>query len=303
MAAAADAPASAADVAAVEETPLVATDATDTTDATDATDAADMTDVADVAEPASVQPNFTSRQEAMLGSLQEAADQGLDRAEQEHFAQRVWDKDPSLWKPDPTQQNEITDRLGWLNVMTAMRAELPRLTALRDELRSDGFNDVVLLGMGGSSLAPEVLRETFATDGARPRLHVLDSTDPATILDVVQAIDLAHTAFIVASKSGGTIETLSQFRYFHDKVASFAGDDAGAHFIAITDAGTKLDDLAQSLSFRAIFRNPADIGGRYSALSFFGLVPAAIIGMDVETLLDRADAMASACAGDVATAR
>ena len=254
-----------------------------------------------MAEPTSVQPNFTSRQEATLGSLQEAVDQGLDRAEQEHFAQRVWDKDPSLWKPDPTQQNEITDRLGWLNVMTEMRTELPRLTALRDELRGDGFNDVVLLGMGGSSLAPEVLRETFATDGARPRLHVLDSTDPATILDVVQAIDLAHTAFIVASKSGGTIETLSQFRYFHDKVASFAGDDAGAHFIAITDAGTKLDDLAQSLNFRAIFRNPADIGGRYSALSFFGLVPAAIIGMDVETLLDRADAMASACAGDVAT--
>jgi transaldolase / glucose-6-phosphate isomerase len=253
-------------------------------------------------EAGSAKPDFVSRQESSLGSLQTAVDAGLNRADHEHFAQRVWEKDPALWKPDPTQQNEITDRLGWLTVMTEMRAELPRLTALRDELRAESFSDVVLLGMGGSSLAPEVLRETFATGDTRPRLHVLDSTDPSTILAVVQDIDLPHTAFIVASKSGGTIETLSQFRFFHEKVAGFAGDNAGSQFIAITDAGTKLDDLAQSLHFRAIFRNPSDIGGRYSALSFFGLVPAAIIGVDIEKLLDRADSMASACAGDV-TAR
>jgi transaldolase len=255
------------------------------------------------AEPASVAsasaiPDFASQQEASLGDLQAAVDSGLNRADQEQFAQRVWEKDPTLWKPDPNEQQEITDRLGWLTVMTTMRAELPRLRALHDEVQAAGFSDAVLMGMGGSSLAPEVLRETFATGDAPPRLHVLDSTDPATILDVVQQIDLQHTLFIVASKSGGTIETLSHFRFFHEKVASFAGDDAGAHFIAITDAGTRLDDLAQSLHFRAIFRNPADIGGRYSALSFFGLVPTAIIGVDVEKLLDRADAMASACAAD-----
>ena len=255
---------------------------------------------AETSEAASANPDYVSRQESSLGGLQAAVDAGLNRADHEHFAQRVWEKDPTLWKPDPTQQNEITDRLGWLTVMSEMRAELPRLTALRDELRAEGFSDVVLLGMGGSSLAPEVLRETFATSDTRPHLHVLDSTDPSTILAVVQAIDLPHTAFIVASKSGGTIETLSQFRFFHEKVASFAGDNAGSQFIAITDAGSKLDDLAQSLHFRAIFHNPSDIGGRYSALSFFGLVPGAIIGVDVEQLLDRASSMASTCGSDVA---
>jgi glucose-6-phosphate isomerase len=248
------------------------------------------------AAPASAIPDFASQQEANLGDLQAAVDSGLNRADEEQFARRVWEKDPTLWKPNPNEQQEITDRLGWLTVMSTMRAELPRLKDLHDEVQTAGFTDAVLMGMGGSSLAPEVLRETFAP--RTPHLHVLDSTDPATILDVVQQIDLQHTLFIVASKSGGTIETLSHFRYFHEKVANFAGDDAGAHFIAITDAGTKLDDLAQSLHFRAIFRNPTDIGGRYSALSFFGLVPAAIIGVDVEKLLDRADAMASACAAD-----
>jgi transaldolase / glucose-6-phosphate isomerase len=244
--------------------------------------------------------NFSARQESSLGSLQAPVDEEMHRADTEHFAQRVWEKDPALWKPDPTQQNEITNRLGWLTVTAQMRESLPRLLELRDQLNAEKFIDVVLLGMGGSSLAPEVLRDTFTTEATRPRLHVLDSTDPATILAVQQAIDLPHTLFIVASKSGGTIETLSQFRYFHEKVASFAGDNAGDYFIAITDADTKLDEMAQGLHFRSIFCNPSEIGGRYSALSFFGLVPAAIIGVDVEKLLDRADAMAAACAGDVA---
>ncbi|HET8907999.1 MAG TPA: transaldolase [Ktedonobacterales bacterium] len=251
-------------------------------------------------QPAQPTTDFVSRQEASLGTLQEAVDTGWNRADHEQFAQRVWDKDPSLWKPDPSQQNEITNRLGWLDVTTQMRTEIPRLTALRDQLHAEGFSDVVLLGMGGSSLAPEVLRETFAANGASLRLYVLDSTDPTTILNIAQLIDLQHTLFIVASKSGGTIETLSQFRFFHEKVVAFSGDSAGSQFIAITDAGTTLDELAQSLRFRDIFRNPSEIGGRYSALSFFGLVPAALIGVDVEKLLDRADAMAQACAGNVA---
>ena len=264
------------------------------------TDAAPVAETAAVASTvATAANNFVSRQEASLGSLQAAVDAGLNRADQERFAERVWEKDPTLWKPDPSQQNEITNRLGWLDVMAQMRTEIPRMLALRDELAADGVTNVVLLGMGGSSLAPEVLRETFSPTGSSPRLYVLDSTDPATILSVMQMIDLPHTVFIVASKSGGTIETLSQFRLFHEKVASFAGDDAGKHFIAITDTGTKLDDLARDLHFRAVFRNPSEIGGRYSALSFFGLVPAAIIGVNVEQLLDRADAMAAACAGTV----
>ena len=236
---------------------------------------------------------------ARLGPLQSAVEATLSRAQSEQFAERVWKKDPAFWKPNPSEQKEITNRLGWLTVTDTMRDALPRLRDLRESLRSDGVRDVVLLGMGGSSLAPEVLRETFGVSEGLPNLHVLDSTDPDTISAIERAIDLAHSAFIVASKSGGTLETLSQYKYFYAKVSALAPGDAaraGSHFIAITDAGTKLDALAQERKFRAIFRNPADIGGRYSALSFFGLVPAAIIGIDVEKLLDRADAMRAACA-------
>jgi len=236
---------------------------------------------------------------ARLGPLQGAVEATLSRAQSEQFAERVWKKDPAFWKPNPSEQKEITNRLGWLTVTDTIRDALPRLRDLRESLRSDGVRDVVLMGMGGSSLAPEVLRETFGVGAGLPNLHVLDSTDPDTISAVERVIDLAHSAFIVASKSGGTLETLSQYKYFYAKVSALAPGDAaraGSHFIAITDAGTKLDALAQERKFRAIFRNPPDIGGRYSALSFFGLVPAAIIGIDVEKLLDRADAMRAACA-------
>ncbi|MGZ3599964.1 MAG: bifunctional transaldolase/phosoglucose isomerase, partial [Ktedonobacterales bacterium] len=235
--------------------------------------------------------NPAVRQQASLGGLQSAVDAALDRADRERFAQRVWEHDPTLWKPNPAEQNEITNRLGWLTVIDTMRDALPRLNALRDDVRNAGFTGAVLLGMGGSSLAPEVLRETFGVAQGQPRLHVLDSTDPDTILSVERDIDLAHTLFIVASKSGGTIETLSHFAYFYDKVHAVAGDQAGQQFIAITDPGTKLEQMGRDHQFREIFLNPPEIGGRYSALSFFGLVPGAIIGLDVATLLDRADAM------------
>jgi len=241
---------------------------------------------------------------ASLGTL--AVEDMLSRAESERFAQRVWQKDPAFWKPNPSEQQEITDRLGWLTVTDIVRDALPRLEELRDRLKADGVSDVVLLGMGGSSLAPEVLRETFGVGAGLPNLHVLDSTDPATISAVERAIDLQHTVFIVASKSGGTLETLSQYKYFYAKIMALADGDAakaGWHFIAITDSGTKLDTLAQERKFRTIFRNPPDIGGRYSALSFFGMVPAAIIGIDVRKLLDRADEMRAACAAETPAER
>ena len=199
---------------------------------------------------------------------------------------------PTLWKPIPAQQGEITDRLGWLTVMEQMSDDAAAAERPARRRARAGFTHCVLLGMGGSSLAPEVLRGRLARRTGHPSCCVLDSTDPATILAVVQAMDLAHTLFIVASKSGGTIETLSQFSYFYDRCASCAGRRRGRSFIAITDPGTTLDELAQNRNFRAIFRNPPDIGGRYSALSYFGLVPAAIIGVDVGKLLDRAEAMA-----------
>ncbi len=238
---------------------------------------------------------------AALGSHQVEVDAALTQATDQHFAQRVWQKDPNLWKPAPADQSEITDRLGWLGVIDEMKAALPRLNALRDDVRAAGFTHAVLMGMGGSSLAPEVLRETFGVAAGQPQLHVLDSTDPATLLSVERAIDLAHTLFIVASKSGGTIETLSHFKYFYEKVHATAGDQAGSQFIAITDPGTKLEQLAKDRQFRDTFLNPTDIGGRYSALSFFGLVPAAIIGLDVAQLLERADAMRYACRPDAGT--
>ncbi len=239
---------------------------------------------------------------ASLGPLSGAVEDILARARSERFAQRVWLKDAAFWKPNPAEQSEITDRLGWLTVSDTMRDTLPRLTDLRDGLRANGITSAVLLGMGGSSLAPEVLRETFGVGAGLPDLITLDSTDPATILAVERRIDLARTVFIVASKSGGTLETLSQYKYFHEKVLALHGGnaaDAGAQFIAITDPGTKLEALAHDQRFLTTFRNPSDIGGRYSALSFFGLVPAAILGIDVPKLLDRADAMRRACAADV----
>jgi glucose-6-phosphate isomerase len=229
-------------------------------------------------------------------------DTALAWAAEERFSERIWEKDPNLWKPKPADQSEIVDRLGWLTVTDQMRESLPRLYKLRDDARASGFTHLVVLGMGGSSLAPEVLRGTFGSAPDQPQLIVLDSTDPATLIAAEKAIDLPHTLFIVASKSGGTIETLSQFKYFFGQVQSISGDSAGSQFIAITDPGTSLAELAADLRFRDTFLNPPDIGGRYSALSFFGLVPAAILGIDVGLLLDRADIMRGKCRPKVESA-
>jgi glucose-6-phosphate isomerase/transaldolase/glucose-6-phosphate isomerase len=172
-----------------------------------------------------------------------------------------------------------------------------------EQLAADGrtYSDVVLLGMGGSSLCPDVLRNTFGHVKGHPQLHVLDTTDPATILAVRSRIRIKDTLFVVASKSGETTETLSHFAYFWNEVGG--GKDGargpGRHFAAITDPGTSLEKLAKDHGFRWIFRNPPDIGGRYSALSYFGLVPGALIGVDVKELLERAVEMAHSCADSV----
>jgi transaldolase / glucose-6-phosphate isomerase len=188
--------------------------------------------------------------------------------------------DATLWAPPGTA--EVADRLGWLTIAERMLTELDAIEAFADGVRDDGVRDVVLLGMGGSSLAPEVLRRSFGSQPGRPTLHVLDSTDAATVLAVQGRIDPRHTLFLVSSKSGGTIEPLSLFAHFFSLV------EDGKNFAAITDPGSGLEKLAHEHGFRHVFAGDPDIGGRYSALSAFGIVPAALIGVDVRGLLEGA---------------
>jgi transaldolase/glucose-6-phosphate isomerase len=209
----------------------------------------------------------------------------------ENTARRIWEKDFTVWSP--TEVPEITDRLGWLSLADTMRAEVRDINDFAAEVRSGGIGYVVLLGMGGSSLAPEVYRATFGNRPGYPRLIVLDSTHPDAVRALREEIDRQSTLFIVASKSGTTIEPISLFEYFYH--IARAGSDPGSHFTAITDPGTPLEDLAAERGFRKLFRAFPDIGGRYSALSHFGLVPAALIGMDIADYLDRAAETAGRC--------
>jgi len=219
------------------------------------------------------------------------------------FSDRLWAADPTLWKPeDDAHQRIVADALGWLSVFEGVRDEVQGLTEFVDELRAEGYRSAVLLGMGGSSLAPEVMHAILGTQPGYLDLHVLDSTDPAAVAAVEAAVDLETTLFIVASKSGGTTETASFHAAFYERLRELDGDLAGHHFVAITDEGTSLEKQALEQGFRAIFVNPGDIGGRYSALSFFGMVPAALIGVDLERFLDGVRASAVACGPDVPAA-
>ncbi|HWF59838.1 MAG TPA: glucose-6-phosphate isomerase [Nitrospira sp.] len=205
---------------------------------------------------------------------------------------RLWAKDHRLWKPDP---KEIADRLGWLTVQDQMRQQLEQLQ--RCVVTGKGLNikDVVLLGMGGSSLGPEVFRTLFGSQKGFLRLWVLDSTIPGWVRQVTKAISPSRTFFLVASKSGGTIEVMSLFAHFWNLVSKAKGNHGGKQFVAITDPGTGLEKMARDYEFGEIFTNPADIGGQYSVLSLFGLVPAALLGIDIVRLLDRAAGMAEQC--------
>jgi glucose-6-phosphate isomerase len=210
----------------------------------------------------------------------------MKRLGDEDVVGRIWDEDHTVWRDDPT---EITDRLGWLTVPETMRERGPELKRFAEECASDGLATAVLAGMGGSSLAPEVLRATLGVAPGMLDLVILDTTHPDQILAVERSLDLDKTLFIVSSKSGTTTETNSHFAYFWEKVRD------GSRFIAITDPGTPLQELAKEHDFRRVFLNPPDIGGRYSALSYFGLVPAALIGADLDGLLEPAIQMAETC--------
>ena len=232
--------------------------------------------------------------EARLGAIEGAVNQRLEQLEQSAVVRRIAEKDAGLWKSNGSAQTEIRERLGWLQVADRMEERVPELEALRKELVGEGFSDAVLMGMGGSSLAPEVFRQTFGAHAGALDVHVLDTTDPDAIIALEKSIDVRKTVFIVASKSGTTLETLSHYRHFWQQAGQ-----KGGQFIAITDPGTPLAEEATRRGFRRSFLNPPDIGGRYSALSYFGLVPAALGGVDLSGLLDRAATMTQACSPSV----
>jgi len=215
----------------------------------------------------------------------------LQRWEQEGAVDRLWARDHTLWTAEP--EPEIEDRLGWLALPETMRGEVPALEVFAAEIAASGITHVVLLGMGGSSLAPEVFARTFGSRPGYPTLVVLDSTHPDAVRAVDEQTDPAATLFVVSSKSGTTIEPNSFLAHHWERAASLP--DREAHFVAITDPGTSLAALGRERGFRRVFEAPPDVGGRFSALSHFGLVPAALIGADVGLLLDGAAVAADAC--------
>jgi transaldolase / glucose-6-phosphate isomerase len=228
-----------------------------------------------------VSADHVAVQARIPSALEDAATRRLDDARQERVGERIREGDATLWAPAGTP--EVANRLGWLTIAQRSLAGLDAVTAFAGECLSDGLTDAVLLGMGGSSLAPEVLRRTFGGSAPGMRLHVLDSTDAGMIRSVQDQIDPARTLFIVSSKSGGTIEPLSLMAHFRTLAEP-------GNFIAITDPGTQLERRAGEEGFRRTFHGDPDIGGRYSALSAFGIVPGALMGIDVRGLLEGADA-------------
>ena len=225
------------------------------------------------------------------------ADDASERLLTDRVVSRIWARDISVWGATPAtvEARSIATRLGWLDVSRTMAGELERVARLAHAARGERVKAVYLLGMGGSSLCAEVLQSVYGVAEGSPELFVLDTTDEQTITAAAARIDPARTWFIVASKSGGTVEVASLERFFRAKIASAAGNKAGRPFIAITDPGTALQQLATTNGYREVFLNPADIGGRFSALSLFGLVPTALIGASPDDLLEAGAAMAEGC--------
>ncbi len=213
---------------------------------------------------------------------------------------RIREKDTTVWKKGDEYETLINNRLGWIFLPELMTDACDSIISFTDEIRNEGFKYAVVLGMGGSSMCPEVCRETFGVQQGYLNLHVLDSTDPDTVLKIENSIELEKTVFIVSSKSGGTIEVDSFFRYFFEKVRNIKPENPGGNFIAITDPSTELETRASENKFRKIFINPSDIGGRYSALSYFGLVPAALIGVDIKKLIVNAKKVMYNCISEEA---
>jgi len=226
---------------------------------------------------------------ASLGDFQPAVDKALESIRKKKIIEKIWNFDYLVWEDDPT---EISNRLGWLHIPEVMIEALPGINSVVDDVRAEGYTHALLLGMGGSSLAPAVIRETFGVRDGYLDVAVLDSTDPGAVLGQRKRLDMSKTLFIVSTKSGGTAETLSFMKYFYTQVQKEVGKrEVGKHFVAITDPGSGLQKIAKDLKFRKTFLNDPNIGGRYSALSFVGIPPAAFQGVDVNLLLERAVTM------------
>ncbi len=228
---------------------------------------------------------------SLPGDLEGQVAAALDAWAKGDCTRRLWERDAALW----TGADEA-DWLGWLDIVAAQRSRIEEFDAIAKNAREGGFTHALLLGMGGSSLCPEVLKSTFGRVGGAPDLHVLDSTDPAQVSSFESRIDVSRTLFIVSSKSGTTLEpNIFKDYFFHRAVEALGREGAGRHFIAVTDPGSELESTARADRFRRIFAGVPGIGGRYSALSDFGMVPAAIMGIDVGRLLERARVMMEAC--------
>lgn len=238
---------------------------------------------------------------ALLEAENAGVDAGLAELEAKRFAERLWAKDPTVWKEDAGHQKLIKHALGWLTAPESSSLSLGPVKTLAEEARAEGFTSVVILGMGGSSLCVETMRRVLPAAPGWPRLRVLDSTHPAAVAALEKELDLDKTLFILASKSGSTIEPNCMFAHFWDLVSKRSGAKAGRRFVAITDPGTSLEKLSRERGFRKTFLNPSDVGGRFAALTLFGLVPATLAGADSAGLLERARAAAKACSPSVPT--
>jgi len=221
-----------------------------------------------------------------LGNHSDLIQKAKTELNEKKIVERIWQRDYTVWRNSP---EEISNRLGWLDCLEVTRKSFTEINAFVNEIRNEGITQALLMGMGGSSLAPEVFRLTFGVKEGFLDLHVLDSTHPEAIINYEKKLDPEKTLYIVSTKSGGTIETMSFMKYFFFNVSKKLGiENASKHFIAITDPGSGLEETARELNFRKIFLNDPDIGGRFSALSLFGIVPAALVGVDIEKLFDEA---------------
>ncbi len=237
-----------------------------------------------------------------LGTYKSEVQETMKNLQSQDFVRRLWAKDASLWHSEPGHQKIIRNALGWLNISKQQVQHIPRLKSVAEEIKNAGFKYLLLLGVGGSSLCPEACRMTFGVVPGYPKLHVLDSTVPSQVKNFEERVDLERTLCIVVSKSGATTEPLVFQKYFFERMRQIKGERAGENFIAITDPGSFLEQVAKELKFRHIFPGALEIGGRYSALSNFGLVPAALMGVNIEHFIQRAERMRHSCDSTVPVA-